>query len=251
MRKKLHTYYCNTSEDIRKFFDAAAQDYKEEHGDAQRLLEYRLRLIRKFSQIQQHEVLLDVGCGTGQHLFRLAPSIEKGIGIDFSGKMIEIARDLQKKQASATNLVFRIDDAQNLQTVADETADVVICVGSFEHMPQKEQILRQMYRVLKIHGRVLLLTPNGNFLWYRFLAPLFRFDTRHLSSDEFVTLNRLERIVEIAGFERIKIGFWTFIPKGDLPQGWAILLKGLDLLGKLLLPRFLRSGLVVRAAKMI
>jgi SAM-dependent methyltransferase len=249
MKKKLHTQYCKSPDDIRKFFDTEAQDYQEAHGDAQRLLDYRLQLIRKFSRVQKHEVLLDVGCGTGQHLFGLAPSIEKGIGIDFSVKMIEKACDLQKKQPAAKNLVFRIDEAQSLQTVADETVDVVLCVGSFEHIPQKEQVLRQMNRVLRTKGRLLLFTPNGNFLWYRFLAHLFRFDTRHLSSDEFVTANWLKRTLKTTGYDRVKIDFWTFIPKGDMPKLWALILTGLDLLGKILLTRFLRSGLMVRADK--
>ena len=249
MKKKLHTHHCQTPEDIRKFFDTAALDYKEAHGNAQRLFDYRLRLIRKFIQVQKSEVLLDIGCGTGLHLLGLAPYIKKGIGIDFSPKMIEIAHNLKKRKPAATNLVFQVDEAQSLQTVADETVDVALCVGSFEHMPQKEQVLRQMYRVLKINGKLLLLTPNGNFPWYRFLAPFFHLDTHHLSSDEFVSVSWLKRILQINGYERIKIGFWTFIPKGDMPQLWAILMTGLDGLGRILLPRVFRSGLLVRADK--
>ncbi|OGB67129.1 MAG: hypothetical protein A2Y94_13145 [Caldithrix sp. RBG_13_44_9] len=251
MKKKLQTLSCNSPEDIRKFFDASAQDYKEQHGDAQRLFNYRLKVIHESLQFQKTEVLLDVGCGTGQHLFALAPYIKRGIGIDFSSKMIEIARSIQKREMAAVNLTFQIDQAQLLQTIPKESVEVVLCVGSFEHMPQKEQVLHQIQRVLKNSGRLLLLTPNGNFLWYRFIAPFFRIDIRHLSSDEFITAEWLESLSQVSGFAGIKIGFWTFIPKGDMPWFWVIIVTGLDWLGKIFLPRYLRSGLVFRADKII
>jgi ubiquinone/menaquinone biosynthesis C-methylase UbiE len=251
MKKKLKPLISSSQNDIRNFFDASARDYKEQHGDAKRLLHYRLKVIHRLLKFQRTEVLLDVGCGTGLHLFALAPYIQKGIGIDFSSQMIEIARSNQQQETAAGNLIFQIDQAQLLETIPDESMDVVLCIGAFEHMPQKEQVLKQFKRVLKTDGRLLLLTPNGNFLWYHFFAPLFGFDTRHLSSDEFVTAEWMENVLPACELKKFRFGFWTFIPKGDMPLFWALMMTGLDWLGKIFLPSYLRSGLAVQAAKKI
>jgi len=251
MKKKLQTLPSNSLEDIRFFFDASAREYKEQHGDARRLFHYRLKIIHKILQLQKTDILLDVGCGTGQHLLALAPYIQKGIGVDFSSQMIEIARSSQQPETAPDNLIFQLDQAQFLETIPNETADVVLCVGAFEHMPQKEQVLKQIGRVLKKNGRLLLLTPNGDFLWYRFIAPFFGIDTRHLSSDEFVTAEWIKNILQKSEFAKFRIGFWTFIPRGDMPSFWATMMTGLDWLGKFFLPGYLRSGLAIQATKTI
>ena len=251
MKNKLQTLSSNSPEDIRNFFDASARDYKEQHGDARQLFHYRLKIIHEILKLQKTDILLDIGCGTGQHLFALAPYIQKGIGIDFSSRMIEIARSGRQPEASPDNLIFQIDQAQLLETIASETVDVVLCVGAFEHMPQKEQVVKQIRRVLKKNGRLLLLTPNGNFLWYRFIAPFFKIDTRHLSSDKFVTSEWIENILQASELPQFRIGFWTFIPRGDMLPFWATMMTALDWLGKFFWPRYLRSGLAIQATKTI
>lgn len=249
MKRKLHTLLCTSAEDIQKFFDASAPEYKEQHGNAENLFRYRLSLIKHFTWLTKNDVLLDLGCGTGNHLFALAPFIKRGIGIDFSPKMIEIAQQNLKNNPEIKNITFQIDQAQMLTTIPDQSIDIVIAIGAFEHMPQKKQVLHNIYRILKIPGRLLFLTPNGNFLWYRSIAPLFHIPTRHLSTDEFVTANWMKKTLEETGFTQPEFNFWTFIPRGDMSWGWATLLTILDFAGKLWLASYLRSGLIIRATK--
>src|SRR5262245_30413287 len=55
--------------DIRSFFDqCASTGSPEQHGHAQRLLEYRLALVRSLAQPRPTDVVLDLGCGNGHHL---------------------------------------------------------------------------------------------------------------------------------------------------------------------------------------
>jgi len=249
MRRKLHTLFCGSEEDIQKFFDASAPDYKEQHGHAKKLFHYRLTLIQQFARLSTNDVLLDLGCGPGNHLFALAPHIKQGIGIDFSPKMIEMAQYNQKNHPEIKNIRFQIDQAQRLATIPDQSIDIVLAVGAFEHMPQKKHVLQHIYRVLKISGRLLFLTPNGNFIWYRSIAPLFHIPTRHLSTDEFVTTDWMKKTLKETGFVQPEFFFWTFIPRGDMSWGWATLLSILDFVGKFRWPAYLRSGLIIRAIK--
>ena len=55
--------------DIRSFFDqGASTGSPEQHGHPQRLLEYRLALVRNLAHPRPNDVVLDLGCGVGDWL---------------------------------------------------------------------------------------------------------------------------------------------------------------------------------------
>jgi cyclopropane fatty-acyl-phospholipid synthase-like methyltransferase len=64
------------------FFDqCSSTGSPEQHGHPQRLLDYRLRLVRNLARLRPTDVVLDVGCGNGHHLLALAPEVARGIGL--------------------------------------------------------------------------------------------------------------------------------------------------------------------------
>jgi Methyltransferase domain len=140
--------------DIRSFFDqCASTGSPEQHGDPQRLLEYRLALVRSLARPRPSDVVLDLGCGNGHHLLALAPDVARGIGIDVSPSMIELARARVRSSPWIANLTFEVDDAEELNGIADRSIDLAICIGAFEHMLDKRAVLASIYRVLKFGGR--------------------------------------------------------------------------------------------------
>jgi len=98
--------------------------------------------------------LLEVGCGNGvQSVYiheKLNPS--KMVGVDLNPDNIALAH---KNKNGSTNLEFAVDDAQQLKSIPDQSVDVLICIESAFHYPQKELFLQQIKRVLK---------PNGKFV---------------------------------------------------------------------------------------
>jgi SAM-dependent methyltransferase len=235
--------------DIRAFFDDWAGRYVEQHGRAERLLQYRLALIRKRSRLGLGDAVLDLGCGTGEHLIALAPQIRSGTGIDLSPRMVAVARQQALRAAPGRPLRFEVDNSEALNTVASASFELVLCIGAFEHMLDKAAVLRSAQRVLAPGGRFLCLTPHGDYLWYRWLAPLLGLATRHLSTDRFLDAAELERVLREAGFNRIELGYWTFIPRGDMPSPLGALLRALDLVGRVFQLSSLRGGLWVCAFK--
>jgi 2-polyprenyl-6-hydroxyphenyl methylase/3-demethylubiquinone-9 3-methyltransferase len=208
-----------------------------------------MQQLHKMARLTPQDVVLDVGCGNGHHLFHIAPFIHYGIGVDFSRNMIESARKALKNSPYATRLQFQPDNAHELHTVNDQSVDLVMCVGAFEHMLEKAEVLRQIYRVLKPGGRLVLMTLNGNYIWYRFIAPLFRYPTRHLSTDYFLSAVQLKAKFTEARFIRQQIHYWTFIPRGDMSKLWGSFLKILDFGGWFMkIPQF-RGGIIARADK--
>src|SRR5215510_5525954 len=81
MSRGVVTTPSSNTTDIRSFFDqCASTGSSEQHGHAQRLLEYRLALVRNLARPQPSDVILDLGCGNGHHLCALGPEVARGIG---------------------------------------------------------------------------------------------------------------------------------------------------------------------------
>jgi ubiquinone/menaquinone biosynthesis C-methylase UbiE len=236
--------------DIRSFFDlCASTGSPEQHGHPERLLGYRLALVRNLARPRPTDVVLDLGCGTGHHLLALGPEVARGIGIDVSPGMIELARARLRSSPRRANLTFEVDNAEELRDIADQSVDLAICIGAFEHMLDKRAVLASIHRVLKFGGRFFCLTPDANYVWYRTIAPLLGFDTKHLSSDRMLTHDEFSALLDKAGFRSMRSAPWTFIPKGDVPGPVALLLTVLDAIGRYARLDSLRGGLSVCAWK--
>jgi ubiquinone/menaquinone biosynthesis C-methylase UbiE len=236
--------------DVRSFFDrCATTGFPERHGRAQQLLEYRLALLRCLAPPRTSDVVLDLGCGNGHHLMALAPEVARGIGIDVSPGMIELARARLRRSPCAANLTFKVDDAEELEGIADQSVDLAICIGALEHMLDKRAVLASTYRVLKFGGRFCCLTLHADYVWYRTIAPRLGFATKHLSSDRMLTQDEFVSLLHQAGFGGIRFAPWTFIPRGDVPASVASLLSILDAIGRHARLDCLRGGLALCAWK--
>ena len=245
---RLKTVSIGSRSQLVAHFDQSAADYEEAHGDARRLLDYRLALIRQQCE-GRSGVLLEIGCGTAVHLSSLAPAFSHLIGTDISAEMIDAARRKIQTSPYRDCIELRVDPAEELSTVRDASVDVVLCVGAFEHMLDKGQVVCQVSRVLKRGGAFVVLTPNGGYCWYTLLAPLLGVSTRHLSTDRFLHSMEAARLLQSAGLSLVVRDFWTFIPKGDMPGWIGAILTVLDLLGRICRLRMFRGGLILTAVK--
>ncbi len=246
---KLTTRHIASREDICSFFDRLADHYHDCHGEADRLLRYRLGIINRLLPPHADEVLLEIGCGDGMHLRALADRFREARGTDLSPRMIARAERLSGCHPQRQRIVFAVDPAETLATVGDEEIAIVLCVGALEHMLQQQTVLRQVHRVLRPGGAFICLTPNGAHLWYARLASWLGLSTRHLSSDCFLSEPVLRKMVQATGMTLDRIGYWTFIPRGDMPRGAARLMAFLDGIGRLFALSRLRGGLYCRAVK--
>jgi ubiquinone/menaquinone biosynthesis C-methylase UbiE len=251
----VETAVSSSTTDIRSHFDrCASTGFPEAHGHPQQLLEYRLALVRNLARPGPADVVLDLGCGNGHHLLALAPDVAGGIGIDVSPGMIELARarlrgSPAKANVGTANLAFEVDNAEELKAIADQSVDLAICIGTFEHILDKQAALASIYRVLKPGGRFFCLAPRADYVWYRTIAPRLGFATKHLSSDQLLTHDEFCALLDQAGFRRIRSAPWTFIPKGDVPTVIALLLTVLDAVGRHARLDSLRGGLSLCAWK--
>jgi len=245
---KLKTRQVNNLQQRKTFFDALAADYQDTHDNTGQLLQYRLSIIKNLMAREQG-TLLEIGCGTGQHLLALAEQFDFCIGTDFSANMIASAEQQRKVHPGAEYIRFSVDPAEQLTTIQDASIAVVLCVGALEHMPEQELVMQQIHRVLQMRGCFICLTPNAGYCWYTVFSHWLAMDTRHLSSDKFLKARQLGSLANAAGLKVVKRGYWTFIPRGDMPNWTYRCLLLLDNIGKRVHLSIFRGGLFAKFSK--
>src|SRR6516164_8872173 len=105
--------------------------------------------------LQPDETVVDLGSGGGFDCFLAAWQVGSTghvIGVDMTHEMLQKARENAAKIA-ATNVEFRLGELEHLP-VADNSADVVISNCVINLVPDKAQVFREVFRVLKPGGRV-------------------------------------------------------------------------------------------------
>lgn len=107
--------------------------------------------------------ILDIGCadGTFSKIILEKSGASGLIGIDILARSVAYAR---KRFARNKKMLFEVADAHNLP-YKDESFSAVFAMESVEHMENPKKVLREMYRVVKQGGYVLILVPSENLLF--------------------------------------------------------------------------------------
>jgi len=107
--------------------------------------------------------ILEVACGRGGFVRELAQAGAHVTGCDFSSAAVRVAAGKLRAAGQLCAGVVQ-GDAQKLP-FASESFDMVISCETIEHLPDAQAGLREMHRVTRPRGRLLLTTPNyANFM---------------------------------------------------------------------------------------
>ena len=113
------------------------------------------------SRYSKDSVVLDLGCGPGNHSFEMAKYAKKVFGIDSSKRMLDYAK------SKYPGIHFIYADATDIP-LENGSIDIVFSAGLFEYVKNKENLMREILRVLKPGGISIILAPN-KYSFPRFL----------------------------------------------------------------------------------
>lgn len=184
-------------------------------------------------QLPPGTTVLDVGCGIGGSSRILAKDYGFSVtGITISPQQVQRAQELTPEGVDAT---FAVDDAMNL-SFPDGSFDVVWSIEAGPHMPDKAVFARELMRVVKPGGRLVMADWNQrddrdvplNF-WER---PVMRQLLDQWSHPAFSSIEGFAELLQETGFVEgeVMTADWTqetlpswidSIREGIVrPQGW-------------------------------
>ena len=145
--------------DLRREYDMWHRrvfDSDPEHEDASapwyRLVRERLGDVAGLS-------ILEVACGRGGFVCDLRGRGARVTGCDFSSAALHVGKERLRRTSAEGVQRFVQGDAQRLP-FADTSFDIVISCETIEHVPNPWIAMKEMYRVARAGGRLLLTTPN-------------------------------------------------------------------------------------------
>ena len=144
---------------------------------------YRLEpFIQKFAQFEKWngKTVLEIGCGLGIDGIEFAKNGANYTGIDISDKSIELAKTYFDLNNQKGNLLLA--DDENLP-FENDTFDLVYSWGVLYHTPDIRQAIKEIYRLLKSDGRLIIMLYNNLYLRITLSHSLFqlhRFQLRRL-----------------------------------------------------------------------
>ena len=114
---------------------------------------FEIKEIRRLSTLPSGKVVLEIGCGSGigATLIRHYFSPSRIYAIDLDQRMIDMA----KRHKLCDSIIFEVGDASRLR-FEDGQFDAVFDFGVIHHIPNWENCISELRRVLKIGGELIV-----------------------------------------------------------------------------------------------
>lgn len=150
--------------------------------------------------------LLDIGCGDGALGYFVRNRVKEAYGIERPGIKLTIPKGIYRK-------VIKVDLNSRVIPFAENYFDYAACLDVIEHIKEPEALLKDIIRVLKKNGTLILSAPN--ILYYKHIVRLIfkrrfpvtsndknSFDGGHI---HYFTSRDLSGFLKSVGFNSISI----------------------------------------------
>ena len=170
-----------------------------------RLMNYHQFFVEN---INEGDVVLDMGCGNGALTYDVAKKAKKVTGVDFDEKNIRIG----KERYQTPNIEYIVGDITSFDS--DEKFNVIILSNVLEHIENRIGFLKKIRKLApKTLARVPMINRDWITLYKKELGISYKLDNTHFIE---YTLEKFRDEIEKAGF---KIKSYS-IQFGEI---WAVL----------------------------
>lgn len=119
----------------------------------------------KHLNIKSDDVILDVGCGGGINIKRMAQDAKKVYGIDYSIESVNLSKEVNEKLIDEGKVEIMKGNVKDLP-FEDNTFDIVTAFETVYFWPDIEKCFGEVKRVLKPGGIFLIgMETNGSDNW--------------------------------------------------------------------------------------
>jgi ubiquinone/menaquinone biosynthesis C-methylase UbiE len=151
--------------------------------------------------------LLDIGSGTGTWTAMVAGSGLPGrliIGLDFALNMCRVAQG--KAEGIGEGAPGFVNADSEHIPFADASFDVVTCSHSFHHYPNQPATVREMHRVLRPGGRLMLIDGfrDNTIGWVLYDIFISRGESTPTAKVHHMSWSEMHRLFEAAGFRDVR-----------------------------------------------
>lgn len=183
----------------------------------------RRGLVHAALAAERGDRVLDVGCGPGFYVIELLETVGPGgsvVGVDVSPDMLAVAAKRAERHA---NVEFHKGQATALP-VADESFDRAVSVQVLEYVEDVPAALREMHRVLRPGGRLVLWDVDwGTVSWHA--ADRGLMDRALAAFDKHLVHPSLPRTLTAqlreAGFENVEMEGHVFATNELVPDAYG------------------------------
>ena len=150
-----------------RFWDRLALRYSKKPVPNEQVYLKKLELTR--DQLSPESVVLEFGCGTGSTAIAHAPFVKRVRAVDFSEKMLTIARG-KAEASNVKNVDFEQASIDDLD-VSGERYDAILGLSVLHLLENKEAVVQKVYEMLKPGGVFVSSTVcmAENYSWFKFL----------------------------------------------------------------------------------
>jgi len=138
---------------VRASYDAWAATYD---ADRNRTRDLDGEVTRKILGGLRFRTVVEVGCGTGKNTSFLTGRADRVLGLDFSPRMLGIARGKVRGPWREGRIHFAVADATVGWPCRDAAADLVTCNLVLEHVAELAPVFAEAHRALAPGGRLFV-----------------------------------------------------------------------------------------------
>lgn len=118
------------------------------------------------NDLDRNDIVLDLGSGSGQSTIKTAQIAKKVVSIEIDENLLKLARRSAKLK-SLSNIIFEKKNLEEKLSYKNSYFTKVIFLDVLEHLVNRDQILKEIRRVLKPKGILYLGVPNSETSWKR------------------------------------------------------------------------------------
>jgi ubiquinone/menaquinone biosynthesis C-methylase UbiE len=173
----------------REYFNRLAPDWDRMMPPEPRIMDWLVHF-----GVSKGDRVLDIGAGTGrvtEGLSKLTGSTGAVLVTDLAEEMLAVA----KMRLAGPGRIFACLDAHQLP-IRTACLDKIVCYSAFPHFQDKPGVLREMQRVLKSDGKLLILHSTSHGQLNAFHASL----EGPVRNDRLPSPENLKGLLETAGF---------------------------------------------------